>query len=249
MGTRKGIPADMVPTVDNILATFYEATDDELDRGAGWYAEAHRIALELVLGGTESQCLHEFVAPRSGSDWCQHVDVESQGDSEPCGWPAEDHPDVRIGAGVLAALSPQTAWGEAKGQNVELARRAFRQGKATGHTGDACNKATAILSSWQDPEDVLGGLKVRNFYAAIVDPNSATAVCIDRHAFDIAVGRVTDGTARTILVRVGVYDTFAELYREAARTIGGGITPAAVQAVTWLVWRRQKGIIDPEGRP
>lgn len=207
MGKRKPLAADQTPDVTNILTTFFGATDDELARGAGWYSEAHRIALEL----------------------------------EP--------DDVRIGAGVIAALSPQTAWGERKGENIELARRAFADGKATGHTGDSCRKATAILSHWQDPEDVLGGLKVRNFYAAIVDPHSPTAVCVDRHAFDVAIGRVTDNGTRTVLARVGVYELFAEAYREAARQIGGGITPAAVQAVTWLAWRREKGIVDPEGRP
>jgi len=205
MGKRLGIPADMTPTVDNVLTTYYSAEDDELAAGMTWYATAHGIALEL----------------------------------EP--------DDVRIGAGVLAALSPQTAWGERKGENIELARRAFKEGKATGHTGDACRKATAILSHWRDPEDVLGGFKVRNFYAAIVDPQSETAVCIDRHAFDIAVGRVTDNGTRKTLERVGVYETFADIYRQAAAIIGA--TPAQVQAVTWLAWRRAKGIVDPEGRP
>jgi hypothetical protein len=145
-------------------------------------------------------------------------------------------PDVPTGAGVLAALSPQCSWSE----NVRLAEQAFRTDKATGHTGDACSKANRIMYGHADPLGALGGSKVRAFYRAIVgDPD---AVVIDRHAFDVAVGRVTDGHARTVLSRVGVYDLFADAYREAAAIVGE--TPAALQAITWVVWRRQKGIVD-----
>lgn len=160
-----------------------------------------------------------------------------------------DPDDVRIGAGVIAALSPQLGWSE----NVRLARKAFADDRASGHTGSNVNKANRILWHYMDPLDVLGGQKVRAFYTAIVEPEHTTAVVIDRHAFDIAVGRVTDGATRGVLARVGVYELFADAYREAARRITSelgdyygrrAVSPSAVQAVTWLAWRRQKGIVD-----
>ncbi|HTE66948.1 MAG TPA: hypothetical protein VK736_11925 [Candidatus Binatia bacterium] len=89
--------------------------------------------------------------------------------------------------------------------------------------------------------DVLGGPKVRAFAALIDDPDDLTAVVIDRHAFDVAVGRVTSDHERDLLLkRRGVYERFARVYRAAARVLG--IPPSVVQATTWTYWRRVKGL-------
>lgn len=144
--------------------------------------------------------------------------------------------------GVIAALSPMKGWRD----NCALASRAFRQGYASGAVSVNARKADAILSG-ADPLEVLGGAKVRNFYRSIIDPADADAVCIDRHAFDVAVGRVTNDPTRRALSRSGVYDSFGAAYRRAARIIskdGYNIVPSQVQAVTWGVWRRLKGLND-----
>lgn len=147
------------------------------------------------------------------------------------------------GAGVIAALSPMMRWD----RNMMLAIRAFEDGEASGALYGNVAKANAIMAG-AAPLDVLGGDKVRNFYGAIADPNSATAVCIDRHAFDIAVGRVTNDKSRNALARKGVYENFADAYRRAAKQItretGIFHTPATVQAITWVCWRRLKGLTD-----
>ena len=134
------------------------------------------------------------------------------------------------GAGVIAALSPATSWD----QNQVLAVRAFTDGRATGHTGLFCSRADAILGG-ADPLDVLGGDKVRAFYACILDPSDPWTVCVDRHAYDIAIGYVTDDTTRKVLARVGAYDHVAQAYRDAADVLD--LLPSVVQAVTWVAWR------------
>lgn len=143
-------------------------------------------------------------------------------------------------AGVIAALSPMMDWE----QNKVVARRAYADGKASGALFSNCKKADRILAG-ERPEDVLGGNKVRAFYSIIADPSS-TAVCVDRHAFDIAVGRVTNNESRQALSRKGVYESFANAYVRAARVIvretGMDVTAAQVQAVTWVTWRRLKGL-------
>jgi hypothetical protein len=152
--------------------------------------------------------------------------------------------DLITGAGVIAALSPQTSWA----QNMTLASRAFVEGFASGQTGANVDKANRILAG-ESPEDVLGwnnpkaksGHKVRNFYRNIVDPTGRECT-IDRHAFDVAVGEQTDSKARGQLGRVGQYDLFADTYREAARL--AGIAPAQMQAITWVTWREAIGIVD-----
>lgn len=148
---------------------------------------------------------------------------------------ALDPQDVHRAAGVLAALSPRMPWD----RNVLLAARTYADGQASGTLGGNCRKAERILNGerWQD---VLGGDKVRAFAATIADPTDPDAVVIDRHAFDVAVGRVTDDATRSVLSRKGVYERFAAEYRKVARTVG--LSPAQVQAVCWVVWREEKGL-------
>ena len=143
-------------------------------------------------------------------------------------------------AGVIAALSPMKDWDN----NVKLAERAYADGRATGALGSNTAKANAILDG-ADPLEVLGGNKVRNFYKSIANPADPEAICIDRHAFDIAVGRITNDKSRTALSRVGVYDAFGRAYHRAAAVIGRegyDILAAQLQAVTWTTWRRLKGL-------
>ena len=139
---------------------------------------------------------------------------------------------VKRGAGIIAALSPQTSWPE----NKRLALQAS-SGRITGHTRRNCEKATDCRRGY-DPLEVLGGRKVRAFYALILDPTNAYDVVIDRHAFDVAIGYETDNLARKVLERVGGYDFIADAYRKAAANLG--ILPSEVQATTWLTWRRLK---------
>jgi hypothetical protein len=138
--------------------------------------------------------------------------------------------DVRTGAGVLAALSPQTSWW----LNVELACDAFDAGTARRHTTDSCSKANRIMAG-ENPEDVLPmRRKTGHFYRCIADPSDADAVCIDRHAYDICVG-IPLGDWERGLSAYGRYALVADAYRRAARSLGE--LPSTVQAVSWVAWR------------
>jgi hypothetical protein len=138
--------------------------------------------------------------------------------------------DVRVGAGLLAALSPQTAWW----LNIELATEAYQSGTPARHTGNCLAKAAKILAG-VDPVEVLPmDRKTGHFYRSILDPTDADAVCIDRHAHDIAVGEEYGAKDRGLGSK-GRYALIAHCYREAAQRLGE--IPSVVQAVTWVVWR------------
>jgi hypothetical protein len=143
--------------------------------------------------------------------------------------------NLETGAGVIAALSPMMGWD----RNVMLAYRAFEQGFADGCLKGNARKADAIMAG-NAPLDILGGAKVRSFYANIVNPLGAD-VTIDRHAFDIVAGRYTTDKEKGRLSNKGVYEWHAEAYRLAGIELGG-LTGAQVQAITWVAWRRIKGI-------
>lgn len=150
-----------------------------------------------------------------------------------------DSADPARAAAVLAVLSPRTSWP----QNVKLAQDAYA-GRKVGALGANVRKAAAIIAGG-DPEEIVSGDKVRAFWRTIVDPSDPRAVVVDRHAFDVAVDAVTDDATRgRYLGRVGKYAELADLYRRAAKIIsretGQTWTPAAVQATTWVYWRRER---------
>ena len=148
--------------------------------------------------------------------------------------------DARKGAGVLAALSPQTPWW----LNVELACDAFDASVATRHTRDSCRKANRILRG-ADPEDVLPmRRKTGHFFRCIADPSDPEAVCVDRHAYDICVG-IPLGEWNRGLTAYGRYALVADCYRRAAAELGE--LPSTVQAVCWVAWRRSIAGVGTRG--
>jgi hypothetical protein len=147
-------------------------------------------------------------------------------------------------AGIIAALSPMNGWTN----NLRKAQALISlRGKVTVAKGEpngigiGSNVAKAVaIYRGAEPLDVLGGDKVRAFYRTILDPTADIDPVIDRHAFDIAVGEVTDDKRRGILGRKGVYHDFAMAYREAAKV--AGIGASQMQAITWVTWREALGI-------
>ncbi len=150
-----------------------------------------------------------------------------------------DPGNVSRAAGIIAALSPVTSWP----QNVAKAR-AMYAGEPVRGLGKNVAKAYAIYNG-ANPLDVLGGDKVRAFYMTILDPSISDAVVVDRHAIDIAAGKVQSDADRSAMVKVtkasNGYNIIAQAYREAARIISAefdlSISPAQLQAIVWVSWR------------
>lgn len=139
--------------------------------------------------------------------------------------------DVRVGAGVLAALSPQMSWSE----NVRAARQTVLARTARGtQVATQVAKADAILAG-EDPNIVLRGSKERAFYRCIVDPDNTDTVVVDRHAHDIVAGAPWGNGHDRGLRHPTRYSNIVRAYVRAGELIG--ITPCQVQATTWLVWR------------
>ena len=148
---------------------------------------------------------------------------------------ADDHGvSVECAAGVIAALSPRLPWS----RNVASARRLFE-------TGDCpvlgANKTKALrIARGERPADVLGGFKVRAFYACLLSP-TAVAVAVDRHACDAALGvRGNDKSRKRTLESKRGYAAIADTYRAVADRYG--LAPAQAQAIIWLEWRSRHGV-------
>lgn len=141
--------------------------------------------------------------------------------------------DVWRGAGVLSALSPLKKWP----LNVTIARRSFETGIAQGNIGQHNEKAQRILDG-EFALDVLNGDKTRSFAEAIATGGKGNIATIDRHAHDIAMGRVFTDKERKIGKRV--YRDMAAAFAECAEYTGESVN--GIQAITWVVWRKEKGI-------
>jgi len=143
--------------------------------------------------------------------------------------------DIAKSAGIIAALSPMMGWEPNK---VQASKVFSRNGDASGlGLAKNCAKAAAIYNG-AEPLSVLGGNKVRAFYETILDPFGFSIPVIDRHAFDIAVGNVTDDKARSTLSRKGEYERFGAVYIDAAHV--AGVSAPQMQAITWVAWRAMK---------
>jgi hypothetical protein len=147
-------------------------------------------------------------------------------------------------AAVIAALSPSNRW-ERNVTDAEFMCRAYVLG---GHTAAdkvkvstyGANKIKALrILAGESPLGVLGGLKVRAFYRCIMGDDSA--VCVDGHAYAIWAGERI-ATTKTPKISSKLYDAIAADFIRAADTInsimGVNYSPAQVQAITWLAYRR-----------
>jgi hypothetical protein len=145
--------------------------------------------------------------------------------------------NVAEASAVIAALSPQLSWD----RNVVLAKRAYAGELTGGCLPASIAKAERILAG-ETPLDVLGGLKVRSFYANIVDPTDSVTVTVDRHAIDVAVdtrlGKASPGMTPKR------YAAWSAAYREAA--LDKGMLPQQMQAITWTSWRERWAWRDKE---
>lgn len=127
-------------------------------------------------------------------------------------------------AAVIAHLSPQARWA----QNVAGATSLLLTGRAPGMMRTSVAHALDALDA-TDPLATLHGPKTRAFAANIL--GDAEAVTVDVWAMRVATGSAD----RKILDRKGGYDAVANAYRRAAHKVG--VTPATMQATTWIVAR------------
>lgn len=144
---------------------------------------------------------------------------------------------VEVAAGVIAALSPLQSWGA----NINLAARFLAAGGLdAGYLSLGLAKGRAILKG-APIEHTLRGDKIRNFFRSIIT-EGAEGVCIDRHSYSVAVNERSFDTTMPKL-KGASYERVAECYRRAAKILSNEyetvLTPAQIQAVTWVQWRRR----------
>lgn len=129
-------------------------------------------------------------------------------------------------AAVLAQLSPRTRWSK----NVAGAWSLFEIGHAPGHIGANVDRARQAMHALA-PLATVRGPKTSAFARNIV--GDYQAVTVDVWALRTALGNSPDHDK--IIGRVGVYQAISECVALVAAKHGE--TPAALQAIAWIVER------------
>ncbi len=212
--------------VNNIKAVYQLATAEEIATGKVWYQTAYSAALII----------------------------------------AERHNvSTVVAIGVIAALSPRNRWSRNL-IDAENLIEAYVADPESASELKVCtfgaNKAKAlrILESGNPAVelilDILSGPKLREFARCIINSLSgpklrefATCiydiqtdeVCVDGHAYCIWNGGRTS-LADVAYIGVKLRAQIKEDYRDAASDLG--LTPSALQAITWVAWRRLHGITN-----
>ena len=150
---------------------------------------------------------------------------------------------LRVGAGVLSALSPMRDWD----LNIAIAILLVTEGKQK-HTKIQHDKALAMLAG-KEPIEILGDRanKTKAFYLAIMNPNNNwTEPVIDRHAVAVYMGRTVTDKEIKALESPKVYNRIVRAYMKASELTG--INHHALQAMTWTQWRENKGLSGKTSR-
>jgi hypothetical protein len=152
--------------------------------------------------------------------------------------------------GVIAALSPNNKWA----RNVADAEAMIKlwHAGADPRTAKVCtynankDKAARILElgspDSETIQEILSGQKVVAFYRCI--SGYRDTVCVDGHAFAIFMGERIP-TTQTPNIGKALYAAITRSYILASErsfgACGHHLTPAQVQAVTWVTYRRLLG--------
>ena len=149
--------------------------------------------------------------------------------------------------GVIAALSPRNKWDRNVHDAEALIAAYVAAGPEQAQLTKVCtfgaNKAKAIrILETVDPtadevRAILSGPKLQEFFSCIL--GHRYEVCIDGHAYCIWNGGRTslkDVPAIGVKLRRQIKSDYVKVADSL------GVAPAAVQAITWVAWRRIHGV-------
>lgn len=130
-------------------------------------------------------------------------------------------------AAIIAVLSANKRWAD----NVHLAEAAYDPDRPIGHTSDVVRKVARLMAGEPAISVLPFGLKTWYFFKLIDNPDDPDAVVIDRHAHDIAVGKIY-GEENRGLSAGGRYDLLVKVYKTAAEKLS--IPASVLQATVWV---------------
>jgi hypothetical protein len=146
-------------------------------------------------------------------------------------WLARKENTVTKVCGVIAALSPRNRWEDNKKDAVNVlfdwSQNKDLKDTALSSTHPKIENVIRILEGVYPTKTL--GQKARSFFNCILNP-LCDDVCVDSWA-----ARAAGYNERWISKEN--YPVLQDYYREAAKSVGLGHTPALFQAIVWVVYR------------
>ncbi len=169
---------------------------------------------------------------KSGLNWYREA-------NQYCQNLADSHSiDLKIVVGIVSALSPASNW-ERNKQEAKWLIESYQGHKVAKFKfvtyGQNVVKAQKIVSGELHPDKAFNektGAKTYHFYNAILEPENANWVVIDRHAYAIATGKTY-----SVGLKGKQYRLIADKYKRAAKRLN--IVPSKLQAVLWVGYRNK----------
>lgn len=139
--------------------------------------------------------------------------------------------------GIFAALSPNNDEDGNFRDAYNLCHWLTRGGSKPSFNSYGANvtKASKIFTG-EPPYKVLGGNKVRAYYANIECPVDPIPVCVDGHMKSVWLGQRVLLKSREANISDSQYAMIADDIRHVARK--EGLLGNQVQAICWLAWKR-----------
>lgn len=149
---------------------------------------------------------------------------------------------IEQSCGIIAAMSPQLSWQKNKEQALEFCRRMRNGESLVGLMAYKANVNKAVrIYNGEFALDVLGGMKVRSFYANLM--LDVQAVTVDRHATHIALfGTSNSDKSGSIAVTDKLYKLISAAYAQAAELLN--VPAYVVQSVTWTYKAANSGNVN-----
>jgi hypothetical protein len=177
---------------------------------------------------TPTARLYRFARRASAApEWAEDLGWYDRARALVSDWGREASLIQPIVAAVVSVLSPQVPWAYQRENTARFIRAELDKPGSGRYAGYGTNVAKARqLLRGASPDRVLGGEKVRAFYAALMGDDGA--VVVDRHMANA--------------MRLGRLDRRGEYARgvEAVWRVSGhmGVAPVRLQAAVWCAWRR-----------
>ena len=220
--------------VGNILATFIKATQQEIDDGINWYANANQ-ACKAIANNYEvpfAVAVAVVAALSPNNRWSRNL-----------------HDAELLISAYMDGEAPETVkvctYNTMRAKAWDILRMA--QGWQGLANDDMLPPMTVRASHIEDLRRVLKGQKITCFFDNIMGVDTCT---IDGHARNIAYGERLSLSGGKFTISKSEYAALQECYRHAAnvlsmsedRRIPGSIKAYELQAITWVAWRRIWGI-------
>jgi len=247
----------------NLRALYALATPQQRRTGRRWYrvareacraiAHAHGFTLRQVVGITAALSpQHSWPSNIAAAAYVARILAEDPVIELPSELVEERYEEsdgvlIPVGSRLSEMTTLEAAWAIMTKQKFDGGIRNSEGKKVTFSCGSGAVARAIMIARGAEPDNVLGGHKVRSFFNNILYPTKNFDVTFDTHALSASTltkipsvsetGKKLNGKTPQLaeVNAYGPYSFWADAYRTVAAEVG--MRPHEFQATIWIVWK------------